>query len=54
MDATLTTAGVSRKNRSIFRAIYAAATGISRVNSTDGAYCYSGKFNVIRGFAYTR
>ena len=42
-------AGASRKSRSIFRAIYRAATGIARVRGTDGVYNFSGKFKVSRG-----
>ena len=38
MDATLAIAGASRKSRAIFRAIYAAATGTARANSTDGQW----------------
>ena len=49
MDSTLAKAGASRKSRAIFRAIYAAASGIARVNGTDGKYVYSGAFNVGRG-----
>ena len=49
MDSTLAKAGASRKSRAIFRAIYAAAAGIARVNGTDGNYVYSGAFNVGRG-----
>ena len=49
MDSTLAKAGASRKSRAIFRAIYAAASGIARVNGTDGKYVYSGPFNVGRG-----
>ena len=33
----------------IFRTIYAAASGIARVNVMDGKYVYSGAFNVGRG-----
>ena len=42
MDNTLTKAGSSRKSRVIFRAIYATAAGIARVNGTDGNYVFSG------------
>jgi len=49
MDSTLAKAGASRKSRAIFRSIYAAASGIARVNGTDGKYVYSGAFNVGRG-----
>ena len=49
MDSTLAKAGASRKSRAIFRAIYAAASGIARVNGTDGKYVYSGAFGVVYG-----
>ena len=49
IDSTLAKAGASRKSRAIFRAIYAAASGIARVNGTDGEYVYSGAFDVGRG-----
>ena len=49
MNATLIIAGVSRKNRVIFRVIYVAATGTVRVNNTDGQHHYSGSFHVRRG-----
>ena len=49
MDSTLTKAGASRKSRAIFRAIYAAAAGIARVNGTDGNYVFSDSFNIGRG-----
>ena len=49
MDSTLAKAGASRKSRAIFRAIYAAASGIARVNGTDGRYIYSGPFDIARG-----
>ena len=49
MDSTLAKAGASRKSRAMFRAIYAAAAGIARVNGTDGKYVYSGSFDIGRG-----
>ena len=49
LDRTLAAAGASRKSRSIFRAIYRAATGIARVNGVDGKYEFSGKFKINRG-----
>ena len=49
MDSTLAKAGASRKSRAIFRAIYAAAAGIARVNGTDDNYVFSGSFNIGRG-----
>ena len=49
MDATLANAGASAKSRAIFRAIYNAAAGITRVNGTDGGKIFSGVFNVGRG-----
>ena len=48
-DSTLDAAGASRKSRTIFRAIYKAASGIARVRSTDGTYRYSGSFDIGRG-----
>ena len=49
MDKTLTDAGASLKSRQIFRAIYTAATGVVRVNGTDGEHIYSKSFKVSRG-----
>ena len=40
MNSTLAKAGASRKSRAIFRAIYAAAAGIARVNGTGGNYFF--------------
>ena len=55
MDYTLAKAGASRKSRAIFRSIiYAAASGVARVLSTDGKFIFSDSFNVGRGVAYTR
>ena len=49
MDRTLAIAGASRESRAIFRAIYSGVAGVTRVNSTDGEYKFSGRFNVGRG-----
>ena len=49
MDITLAKAGASAKSRAIFRAIYAAASGVDRVHSTDGNFSFSGSFDVGRG-----
>ena len=49
MDRTLAEAGASKKSRTIFRAIYKAATGTARVRGTDGKYIYSGTFKISRG-----
>ena len=50
MDVTLSNSGASAKSRAIFRSIYDAAAGITRVNGTDGGgKLFSGVFNVGRG-----
>ena len=49
IDAALAKAGASRKCRKIFREIYAVATGVARVNGTNGQILFSAKFNVGRG-----
>lgn len=51
MDRTLAKADSSRKSHTIFKvkAIYAAASGIARVNDTDDKYVFSDTFNVGRG-----
>ena len=49
IDAALAKAGASRKCRKIFREIYAVATGVTRVNGTNGQRILSAAFNVGRG-----
>ena len=49
LDRSLASAGASRKTRAIFRAIYAAAEGIARVNGLHGNNVYSETFKVRWG-----
>ena len=49
IDTALAAAGASTKCRKIFRAIYAAATGVVRVNGSNGKRIYSAAFNIGRG-----
>ena len=49
IDEALAKAGASTKCRRIFRAIYAAASGVARVNGTNGQKVFSASFNVARG-----
>ena len=49
LDRSLQKAGATRKTRAIFRAIYAAAEGIARVNGLHGKKVYSEVFKVRRG-----
>ena len=49
LDRSLARAGASRKTRSMFRAIYAAAEGMARVRGLDGNNIYSAAFKVRRG-----
>ena len=48
MDITLAKERLVKQSRAIFRAIYAVASGISRVNDTDGEYVFSDSFNACR------
>ena len=49
IDAALAKAGATRKTRAIFRAIYAAATGVARVSGTQGKSVFSEPFDIARG-----
>ena len=49
LDRSLAKAGASRKTRAMFRAIYAAASGIARVRGLNGQTIYSESFKVRRG-----
>ena len=49
IDSVLVRAGASRKCRAIFRAIYEAASGMVRVNGTQGQKLLSKIFNIGRG-----
>ena len=49
LDEALGEAGVKAKCRSIFRAIYAKASGVVRVENADGSVVYSVPFPVNRG-----
>ena len=49
IDSVLARAKVSRKCRAIFRAIYAAAKGMVRVNGILGKKIFSEKFDIGRG-----
>ena len=49
IDAALVKAGASHKCRKIFREIYAVATGVARINDTNGQKIFSTAFNVGRG-----
>ena len=44
-----TKAGATRKTRAIFRAIYAAATGVAKVSGTQGKRVFSEPFDIARG-----
>ena len=49
LDLSLAKAGASRKTRAMFRAIYAAASGVARVRGLNGKTIYSKRFEVRRG-----
>lgn len=49
LDATLQEAGASVKTRRMFRAIYQAASAVTKVNDVDGAVSYSASFPIRRG-----
>ena len=49
LDESLKRAGASRKTRAMFRAIYAAANGVARVNGLHGKKKYSKSFTIRRG-----
>ena len=49
MDQALKKAGASNKSRSLFRAIYDAASAVTNVASTDGEEVTSEPFNICRG-----
>ena len=49
LDSALNSAGASRKSRAIFRAIYAAASGIAKVKGTAGKIIFSAAFDIARG-----
>ena len=49
MDTTLADAGASNKSRALFRAIYKAASAVTKVSSTDGAEVKSKPFPIRRG-----
>ena len=49
IDAALAKAGAKRKTRAIFRVIYAAATGVTKVSRTQGKFIFSDPFDIARG-----
>ena len=49
LDEALGKAGASRKTRTLFRAIYAAAQGAARILGPDGKFTLSKIFNIARG-----
>ena len=49
LDRSLAAAGASRKTRAMFRAIYAAAEGVAKVQGLHGKTIYSKEFKVRRG-----
>ena len=49
LDKSLAAAGDSRKTRAMFRDIYSAAEGMTRVKGLNGKYVYSKVFKVRRG-----
>lgn len=49
LDESLAAAGASRKTRAMFRAIYTAAEGITRVHGLNANTIYSETFKVRRG-----
>ena len=49
LDLTLKDAGASTKTRSIFRAVYNAASAMTKVQSTDGEVVMSNPFPINRG-----
>ena len=49
IDTTLQEAGASIKTRRMFRAIYQAASAVTKVNDTNGKISYSDSFPIRRG-----
>ena len=49
IDAALAKAGASRETRAMFRAIYKVASGVAKVNGTQGNTIYSEMFDISRG-----
>ena len=49
LDATLGDAGASAKTRRMFRAIYGAASAMTKVSDIDGTISYSDSFPIRRG-----
>ena len=49
IDITLQNAGASVKTRRMFRAIYLAASAVTKVNNTNGSVSYSDPFPIRRG-----
>ena len=49
LDRSLARAGASRKTRAMFRAIYKATEGMTRVRGLNGQHIYSETFKVRRG-----
>ena len=49
IDSTLQDAGASIKTRRMFRAIYLAASAVTKVNNANGSVSYSDSFPIRRG-----
>ena len=49
LDRALAKAGASNKSRALFRAVYATASAVTKVASTDGSEVYSESFPINRG-----